>query len=156
MSPHMKGDIKDMQKTFKVVVFEKTMRKKDKSTWKQPIVVISRGEGEKPIYLECFLTEKARKHLIKDDKELPLTIELSNGAPATETSEGELPSYKIQRRKFTRADGTKGWKRQLVIFDYVATEKAPEYHRVTLDDYVSEIEKSFKKENTESDSDYPF
>lgn len=146
----MKGDIKDMQKTFKVVLFEKTMRKKDKTTWKQPMAVISRGEGERPIYLECFLTEKAKKHLIKDDKELPLTFELSNG------SDKELPGYKIQKRHFIKADGKKACKSQLVIFDYIGTEPAPEYHRVTLDDYVSEIEKSFKKENSESDSDLPF
>lgn len=139
-----------MQKTFKLLVFEKTMRKKDKSTWKQPMVVISRGEGERPIYLECFLTEKARKHLIKDDKELPLTIEVSNG------SDKELPSYKIQKRYFIKSDGKKACKRQLVIFDYIGTEPAPEYHRVTLDDYVSEIEESFKKENSESGSDLPF
>lgn len=139
-----------MQSTFKVVVFEKTMRKKDKSTWKQPMVVINRGEGEKPIYLECFLTEKARKHLIKDDKELPLTLELSNG------SDKELPSYKIQRRFFIKSDGKKAFKRQLVIFDYITTEPAPEYHRVTLDDYVTEIEKTFKKDASESDSDLPF
>lgn len=139
-----------MQKTFKLLVFEKTMRKKDKSTWKQPMVVISRGEGERPIYLECFLTEKARKHLIKDDKELPLTIEVSNG------SDKELPSYKLQKRYFIKSDGKKACKRQLVIFDYIGTEPAPEYHRVTLDDYVSEIEESFKKENSESGSDLPF
>lgn len=143
----MKGDIKDMQKTFKVVVFEKTMQKKDKSTWKQPMVSISRGVGKRPLYLECFLTEKARKHLIKDDKVLPLTIELDNGD--TE----HLPSYKIQRRWFKKLDGTKVCKSQLVVFDYVSTEPAPEYHRVTLDEYVSEIEKSFKKETSESDSD---
>lgn len=139
-----------MQNTFKLVVFEKTMRKKDKSTWKQPIAVISRGEGERPIYLECFLTENAKKHLIKDDKELPLTFELSNG------SINELPTYKIQKRYFIKSDGKKACKRQLVIFDYISTEPAPEYHRVTLGDYVSEIEKSFKKENSESDSDLPF
>lgn len=135
-----------MQKTFKVVVFEKILRKKDKTTWKQPMAVISRGAGKRPIYLECFLTEKARKHLIKDDKVLPLTIELDNGD--TE----HLPSYKIQQRWFKKSDGTKGRKSQLVVFDYVSTESAPEYHRVTLDDYVSEIEKSFKEEN----SDLPF
>lgn len=147
----MKGDIKRiMQKTFKVVIFEKTMRKKDKSTWKQPMAYISRGEGKKPLYLECFLTEKAKKHLIKDDKVLPLTIELYNG-----TAE-KLPSYKIQRRWFKKSDGTKGCKTQLVVFDYVSTEPAPEYHIVTLDDYVSEIEKSFEKEKSESDSDIPF
>lgn len=139
-----------MQKTFKLVVFEKTMQKKDKSTWKQPMAVISRGEGERPIYMECFLTEKARKHLLKDDKELPLIFELSNG------SDKELPSYKIQKRYFIKSDGTKACKRQLVIFDYIGTETAPAYHRLTLDEYVSEIEKSFKKENSESDSDLPF
>lgn len=139
-----------MQKTFKVVIFEKTMRKKDNSTWKQPMASISRGEGKKPIYLECFLTEKARKHLIKDDKELPLIFELSNG------SDKELPSYKIQKRYFIKSDGKKACKRQLVIFDYIGIEPAPEYHRVTLDDYIAEIEKSFKKENFESDSDLPF
>lgn len=139
-----------MQKTFKLVVFEKTMRKKDKTTWKQPMAVISRGAGERPIYIECFLTEKAKKHLIKDDKELPLIFELSNG------SDKELPSYKLQKRYFVKSDGTKGCKSQLVIFDYIGTEPAPEYHRVTLDDYVSEIEKSFKKETSESDSDLPF
>lgn len=139
-----------MQKTFKVVIFEKTMRKKDNSKWKQPMASISRGVGKRPLYLECFLTEKARKHLIKDDKILPLTFELYNGD--TE----HLPSYKIQRRCFKKLDGTKVCKSQLVVFDYVSTEPAPEYHRLTLDDYVSEIEKSFKKENSESDSDLPF
>lgn len=139
-----------MQKTFKVVVFERTMQKKDKTTWKQPMAVISRGEGKRPIYLECFLTEKARKHLIKDDKVLPLTIELDNGDPE------HLPSYKIQRRWFKKSDDTKGCKSQLVVFDYVSTEPALEYHRQTLDEYVAEIEKSVKKENSASDSDLPF
>ena len=139
-----------MQKTFKVVVFEKTMRKKDKSTWQQPMAFISRGEGERSIYLECFLTEKAKRHLIKDDKKLPLTFELDNGDAE------HLPSYMIKRRWFKKSDGTNGCKSQLVIFDYVSTEASPEYHRLTLDDYVSEIEKSFKKENSESDSDLPF
>ena len=146
----MKGDNKDMQKTFKVLVIEKTVRNKDKSTWKKPIAVISRGGKEQPIYLDCFITEKAHKHLIKDDKELPLILELSNGDST------QLPSYKIQRKFFKKLDGTKGCKSQLVVFDYVSTEPAPEYHRVTLDDYVSEIEKSFKKETSESDSDLPF
>lgn len=139
-----------MQKTVKLVVFEKTMQKKDKTTWKQPMAVISRGEGERPLYMECFLTEKVRKHLIKDDKELPLIFELSNG------SDKELPSYKIQKRYFIKSDGKKACKSQLVIFDYIGTEPAPEYHRVTLDDYVAEIEKSFKKENSESGSDLSF
>lgn len=139
-----------MQKTFKVVVFEKTMQKKDKTTWKQPVASISRGVGKRPLYLECFLTEKARKHLIKDDKGLPLTIELYNGDAE------HLPSYKIQRRWFKKSDGTKGCKSQLVVFDYVSTEPALEYHRQTLDEYVAEIEKSVKKENSASDSDLPF
>lgn len=139
-----------MQKTFKVVVFERTMHKKDQSTWKKPIAVINRGTGERSIYLDCFITEKAHKHLIKDDKEFPLILELSNGDST------HLPSYKLQRKFFKKSDGTKGCKSQLVVFDYVSTEPAPEYHRVTLDDYVSEIEKSFKKENSESDSALPF
>lgn len=146
----MKGDNKDMQKTFKVLVIEKTMHKKDQSTWKKPIAVISRGVGERSIYLDCFITEKAHKHLIKDDKELPLTLELSNGDST------HLPSYKLQRKFFKKSDGTQGCKSQLVIFDYVSTEPVPEYHRQTLDDYVAEFEKTFKKEASETDSDLPF